>query len=54
MTRESMAWSMKMSFLCLKCFPFKLSGKAAIKLLEVSLIFGFKTEPELDKGFDRR
>ena len=38
----------------LEVFPFKLSGKAAIKLLEVGLIFGFKTESESDKGFDRR
>ena len=38
----------------LEVWPFKLSGKAAIKLLEVGLIFGFKTESESDKGFDRR
>lgn len=38
----------------LEAFPFKLSGKAAIKLLEVGLIFGFKTESESDKEFDRR
>jgi hypothetical protein len=38
----------------LEVLPFKLSGKAAIKLLEVGLIFGFKTDSEADKGFDRR
>ena len=38
----------------LEASPFKLSGKAAIKLLEVGLIFGFKTESESDKEFDRR
>ena len=38
----------------LESLPFKLSGKAAITLLEVGLIFGFKTESELDKDFDRR
>ncbi|HEX8589798.1 hypothetical protein [Pseudomonas sp.] len=38
----------------LEASTFKLSGKAAIKLLEVGLIFGFKTESESDKEFDRR
>ena len=38
----------------LEVFPFKLSGGAAIKLLEVGLIFGFKTESEVDRCFDRR
>ena len=38
----------------LEVLPFKLSGKAAIKLPEVGLIFGFKTESASDKGFDRR
>jgi hypothetical protein len=38
----------------LEMFPFKLSGGAAIKLLEVGLVIGFKTESELDKSFDRR
>lgn len=38
----------------LENFPFKLSGKAAVKLLEVGLIFGFKTESEMDRSFDRR
>lgn len=38
----------------LEVFPFKLSAKAAIKLLEVGLIFGFKTELDSDTGFDRR
>jgi len=38
----------------LEKFPLKLSGKAAIKLLEVGLIFGFKTESEVDRKFDRR
>lgn len=54
MTRESMAWHMKNVVSMLEVFPFKSSGKAAIKLLEVGLIFGFKTELDSDIGFDRR
>ena len=38
----------------LKSFPFSLSGKAAVKLLEVALLMGFKSERECDKRFDRR
>ncbi|PBQ13401.1 hypothetical protein [Pseudomonas syringae] len=38
----------------LERLPFKLSGRAAVKLLEVGLIFGFKTEMEVDMKFDRR
>ncbi len=34
--------------------PITLSGIASIKLLEVGLIFGFKTEREIDADFDRR
>ncbi|EGH45014.1 hypothetical protein ALO42_102596 [Pseudomonas syringae pv. atrofaciens] len=38
----------------LETLPFKLSGVASVKLLEVGLIFGFKTEAEEDMKFDRR
>lgn len=31
-----------------------VSGPAAVALLEVGLLLGFKTESELDKVFDRR
>lgn len=34
--------------------PFVLSGKAAVKLLEVSLLLGYKTEKPSDKPYDRR
>ncbi|RWA46397.1 hypothetical protein AU476_36335 [Cupriavidus sp. UYMSc13B] len=34
--------------------PVQLSGAAAIKLLEVALLFGFKTERSSDAEFDRR
>lgn len=34
--------------------PFTLSARAAIKLLEVGLVMGFKTEREEDALFDRR
>jgi hypothetical protein len=34
--------------------PVSLSGRASIKLLEVGLLFGFKTEREVDADFDRR
>jgi hypothetical protein len=30
---------------------FRLSGRAAVKLLEVGLLFGFKTERPQDKRF---
>jgi hypothetical protein len=33
---------------------FVLSGKAAINLLEVALLFGYKTERPSDKLYDRR
>jgi hypothetical protein len=35
-------------------FPYSISGKAAIKLLEVGLLMGFKSELERDRIFDRR
>lgn len=38
----------------LESFPFRVSGAAAIKLLEVGLLMGFKSERDLDKRFDRR
>ncbi|WP_354678907.1 hypothetical protein [Cupriavidus plantarum] len=38
----------------LESFPFRLSGTAAIKLLEVGLLMGFKSELESDNRFDRR
>ncbi len=34
--------------------PFLLSGKAAVALLEVGLILGYKTEKPSDKLFDSR
>ncbi len=34
--------------------PFQLSGNAAIKLLEVGLLLGYKTEKTPDRPFDRR
>lgn len=38
----------------LELYPIQLSGSAAVKLLEVSLLFGFKTERAQDRPFDRR
>jgi len=38
----------------LEQYPFTLSGPASVKLLEIGLLFGFKTEREEDAGFDRR
>ncbi|WP_153074170.1 hypothetical protein [Paraburkholderia bonniea] len=38
----------------LERFPFKISGNAAVKLLEVGLLMGFKSELNRDKRFDRR
>ncbi|MBU6488896.1 MAG: hypothetical protein KGQ57_13905 [Burkholderiales bacterium] len=38
----------------LEQFPFAISGQAAIKLLEVGLLMGFKSELECDRRFDRR
>lgn len=34
--------------------PFVISGKAAIGLLEVGLVMGYKTEVDHDAMFDRR
>jgi hypothetical protein len=38
----------------LEAFPFQLSGRAAVKLLEVGLLFRFKTEQPKDALFDSR
>ncbi len=38
----------------LEMFPFQLSGPTAIKLLEVGLLAGYKTERPEDAKFDRR
>lgn len=38
----------------LELFPFKLSGLAAVKLLEVGLLMGFKTGSDRDNLFDFR
>jgi hypothetical protein len=38
----------------LASFPFTLSGPAAVKLLELGLLMGFKTERPEDLAFDRR
>lgn len=38
----------------LEQFPYRISGKAAVKLLEVGLLMGFKSENDKDKRFDRR
>jgi len=38
----------------LEMFPFKVSGAAAVKLLELGLIMKFKTEADEDKDFDIR
>ncbi|WP_433693507.1 hypothetical protein [Herbaspirillum seropedicae] len=40
--------------LLLATFPFRLSGLASVKLLEVGLLLGFKTEMSEDVMFDRR
>ena len=43
------------SLVCmLEEFPFQLSGRAAVKLLEVGLSMGLKTERPGDERFDRR
>ena len=34
--------------------PFVVSGKAAVSLLEIALLFGYKTERPSDEVFDRR
>jgi hypothetical protein len=34
--------------------PFVLTGKAAISLLEIGLLLGFKTDRKEDRHFDRR
>jgi len=38
----------------LDSIPFSLTGAAAVKLLEIGLLMGFKSEQEIDKRFDRR
>jgi hypothetical protein len=38
----------------LESYPFKISGPAAIKLLEVGLLMGYKTERPEDALFDNR
>lgn len=38
----------------LEMFPYQLTGSCAIKLLEVGLLMGFKTEQEQDLIYDRR
>lgn len=38
----------------LESLPFKISGEAAVKLLEVGLLMGFKSSLDRDKRFDRR
>jgi hypothetical protein len=38
----------------LETHPFVLSGKVAVALLELALLFGFKTERKEDASFDRR
>ncbi|KVO51916.1 hypothetical protein [Burkholderia stagnalis] len=38
----------------LESMPFRLTGAAAVKLLEIGLLMGFKSEEELDRRFDRR
>ena len=43
------------SLVCLvEEFPFRLSGRAAVKLLETGLLMQFKTERPEDGQFDRR
>lgn len=37
----------------LEAYPFRLSGQAAVKLLEVGLLLGFKTDRPEDSIFDR-
>jgi hypothetical protein len=34
--------------------PFVLSGKAAVNLLEVGLLLGYKTDKQSDQPYDRR
>ncbi|MEM5342291.1 hypothetical protein [Paraburkholderia azotifigens] len=38
----------------LEQFPYTISGKAAVKLLEVGLLMGFKSDSAKDERFDRR
>ncbi|WGY73053.1 hypothetical protein KEC55_33955 [Burkholderia cepacia] len=38
----------------LESIPFRLTGVAPVKLLEIGLLMGFKTAQEVDKRFDRR
>jgi hypothetical protein len=38
----------------IEALPFVLSGKAAVSLLELGLLFGYKTDRDEDREFDRR
>ncbi|AOK07060.1 hypothetical protein KDW55_17985 [Burkholderia sp. AU19243] len=38
----------------LESIPFRVTGAAAVKLLEVGLLVEFKSESERDKRFDKR
>jgi hypothetical protein len=38
----------------LEAFPFKVTGPSVVKLLEVALLLGFKTDRAEDAQFDRR
>ncbi|MDH1256504.1 MULTISPECIES: hypothetical protein [Pseudomonas] len=38
----------------LERFDFKISGKSAVRLLEVGLYFGYKTDLESDRDLDWR
>jgi hypothetical protein len=38
----------------LELYPFKITGPGAVKLLELGLFMGFKTERDEDRAFDRR
>lgn len=38
----------------LERYPYKVSVKAAVKLLEVGLLMGFRSESDKDSRFDRR
>ena len=38
----------------LELFPYNVTGKAAVKLLELGLIFQYKTDRPDDRDFDRR
>lgn len=38
----------------IEALPFVLSGKAAVSLLELGLLLGYKTDRDEDREFDRR